>query len=265
MDSEMIHNSQQVFNDFTRFRMNQTRPASSGQTAVITHHQQNTKNDEFLKENKKEKLNLPVLLGSLVGTMLPIAVMIKKQGLTLPSDIKTKPVLEKAKDLYKTFNKIEFEEKELISMSLGGLLGGALAGAATDKEKNPQNRKNRIKEFIFQALNVSIPTILTGALVRQVSKHATKYKIPLQIAAPIIGVGAGMPAAAAISNKINKTFIDPEDKGKKIHPKNYLVHADDAVSALVLAKVPLVDKLPIKAILPVIFTNCGYETGTAKD
>ena len=74
-----------------------------------------------------------------------------------------------------------------------------------------------------------------------------------------------MPAAAAISNKINKTFVDPEDKGKKIHPKNYLVHADDAVSALVLAKVPLVDKLPIKAILPVIFTNCGYETGTAKD
>lgn len=260
------NNSQQIFNNFARLQMRRDSQQKYCNPKTIC-QKHNQKTDEFIatKNKKKQKINIPVLVGSILGTSIPIAFMLKKQGLSIHQYSTKTNIIDKAKDLYKTFNKIDFEEKELISMSLGGLLGGSLVGAITDKEKDPQNRKNRIKEFIFQALNVSIPTILTGTLVKQISKRVSKYQTPLKIAAPIVGVGAGMPIAAAISNKINKTFVDKNDQGKKIHPKNYLVHADDAVSALVLAKVPFVDKLPIKAILPIIFANCGYEAGTAKD
>lgn len=61
----MIHNSQQVFNDFTRFRMNKTRPAASGQMTVDSHYQHDKKNDEFVKKIKKKNSTFPFSLEAL--------------------------------------------------------------------------------------------------------------------------------------------------------------------------------------------------------
>lgn len=236
------------------------------QNLSITSSLKNNNTPSFKEKHhhSDKKINTPVFIGSTVGTLVPLVYMIKKQGLKLPSGFKLQTSLEKLKSLYKTYNKIEFESKELIALSLGALSGGSISAAVFDKEKSLQNNKNRIKEFIFQSLNVALPTLFTGALIKGVDKNISKFKTPLKILAPLIGVGVGMPVANIVSNKINKTFIDKNDKGRKIHPKNYLVHSDDAISALALIKVPFVDKLPIKAMLPLIFTNCGYEAGTSK-
>lgn len=275
-----------VFNDFSRMSSNPNinySAASSAQKEYSPQPQQPLK-----EENGKMKKVL-ITAASLAGTLIPLFLIRKKQGTSLNlrqlsdriknkwssvsenNPNKLKAVIESAKEGYKavhkSFEKTELEAKEMILMSLGALGGGFAAGMATEKDKSPQKTKDKVKDFIFQSFNVSLPALFTGSLMHMIEKNASKFKnvIPLKIAATVVGVGAGMPVAAMVSNKINKTFVDENDKGKKIHPKNYLVHADDAVSALVLAKVPFIDKLPVKEILPAIFAKCGYETGTGEE
>jgi hypothetical protein len=68
-----------------------------------------------------------------------------------------------------------------------------------------------------------------------------------------------MPLAAAVANKIT----DPNDfeADRKINAKDLVVNLDDALGALVLAKIPIVDKLHAEKLLPAIYAWCGYRAG----
>lgn len=278
----------------TTFKNFRTTPEQkqAGNFAFQKQSQQAKK--EEVQNNKKT--NLIIAAASLAGAIIPLMLIRKHQGIKIDkeklftnlkgqlSEIKKSPidknekfqkgvkaVFDNLKNKYavihKSFFDTETEAKEMIMMSLGSLGAGFAAGMITDKEKSPKKNKSRIKDFVFQAFNVSIPTLLTGALLSVIEKNRAifkKQKIS-KFLAIATGVGAGMPVATIISNKINKTFIDPNDKGRKIHPKNYLVHTDDAVAALALAKVPFADNLPVKEVLPLIFANCGYETGKGEE
>ena len=68
-----------------------------------------------------------------------------------------------------------------------------------------------------------------------------------------------MHGAAALSNIV----CDPEDKrpDRKLTLRDSLANLDDLVGVLVLAKFPIVDKLYLDKLLPVIYGYCGYRAG----
>lgn len=68
-----------------------------------------------------------------------------------------------------------------------------------------------------------------------------------------------MYGSAALANLIT----DPKDKypDRKLTPKDALANIDDGIGALALAKIPMLDKLNISGILPLIYTACGYRAG----
>ena len=82
-----------------------------------------------------------------------------------------------------------------------------------------------------------------------------------KIAGTLLGVFAGMQVAAFLSNKIN----DPQDKvpDRKLTLKDSVANVDDVFGALVLAKIPIAQKLHVEKILPAIFSWCGYRAGNS--
>ena len=132
-----------------------------------------------------------------------------------------------------------------------------MTGIAVDKKTN---RKQKINEGVFQFMNATVPTMLVGGAMELI-KDNEKYKNSksVKVAAIVTGLIAGMPLAAFISNIIN----DPKDKepDRKLTLKDSIINMDDALGALVVAKIPVVDKLHLEKIMPAIFAWCGYRAG----
>lgn len=191
-------------------------------------------------EDADTKTKAKIAAGSILATILPMILIAKKQ----PHGLK------KIKDLFN----IEYGVKDVIALSSASIFGGVLTGIVVDKKAD---KKRKAKEGVFQFMNAVVPTALVGGAM-QLLKDNTKYKNsrPVKIAAIVTSLVAGMPLAAWISNIIN----DPKDKepDRKLTLKDSIVNMDDALGALVVAKVPVfgLDKL-----LPVIFAWCGYRAG----
>ena len=68
-----------------------------------------------------------------------------------------------------------------------------------------------------------------------------------------------MKAFFNFSNKIN----DPHDKvpDRKLTFKDSIANIDDALGVLILAKVPIAEKLHVDKTLPAIYSWCGYRAG----
>ena len=119
------------------------------------------------------------------------------------------------------------------------------------------DKKRKINEGVFQFLNATVPTALVGGAMKLIEDN-TKYQNSraVKAAAIVISLIAGMPLAAFLANIIN----DPKDKepDRKLTLKDSIVNMDDALGALVVAKIPVggLDKL-----LPAIFAWCGYRAG----
>jgi hypothetical protein len=144
--------------------------------------------------------------------------------------------LKKVADLFR----IDYGLKEILTLSTSSILGGALAGMAVDKKTN---KKRKLNEAVFQFMNATIPTSLVGGTLGLV-KDNTKYKNSkiVKIGAISASLVAGMPTAAWLSNIIN----DPKDKepDRKLYLKDAIINMDDAIGALIVAKVPIIDKTP---------------------
>ena len=129
-----------------------------------------------------------------------------------------------------------------------------MTGIAVDKKTN---RKQKINEGVFQFMNATVPTMLVGGAMELI-KDNEKYKNSksVKVAGIVTGLIAGMPF---ISNIIN----DPKDKepDRKLTLKDSIINMDDALGALVVAKIPVVDKLHLEKIMPAIFAWCGYRAG----
>lgn len=177
--------------------------------------------------------------GSLIGTALPLLMIMKKQGLKNPF-------------------KVKYDLKSMLILSATPILGGVLAGMiGTDKKE----RSAKAQEGVFQFLNSSVPTWLTGAALRlcETSKNMNNnFAKSISMAGAIL---IGMLGAAELSNMI----CDPKDKypDRKLTLKDTIANLDDMVGLLVLAKFPLAEKLHIEKILPFIYTLCGFRAGKA--
>ena len=187
------------------------------------------------KETNSDKIKAAI--GSIIGTLIPMALMMKKQGVRNPL-------------------KLKYGLKDMLIMSATPILGGVTVGMiGNDLETN----YGKSREGVFQFFNAAIPTWLAGGALRLCETTKSINNIPAKMASILGAVIVGMYGAASISNLI----CDPKDKhpDRKLSIKDSLANLDDAVGVLVLAKFPLADKLHIEKILPAIYASCGYRAG----
>lgn len=187
-------------------------------------------------KKSENKVKAASALGGIIGALVPVLIFAKKQN--------------------KNILKLDYKLKEMLSVSVGAIFGGTAAGIVADKKKNA---RPKIKEGIFQLLNASIP-LLTIPPITEFMKNSPKLNnIPCKVAGVTAGLFAGMVVAADLANRIN----DPKDvePDRKLNYKDALANLDDVMGALVLAKLPLIDKLPIEPLLPAIYAWCGYRAG----
>lgn len=198
------------------------------------------RNHRVVEADKNTKIKIAA--GSILATILPMIFFAKKQH-----------GLKNFKDLFK----VEYGIKEVLALSSASIIGGVVSGIAADKKSD---KKRKIKEGVFQFMNATVPTALVGGAMKLIEDN-TKYQNSkrVKVAAIATGLIAGMPLAAWLSNIIN----DPKDKepDRKLTLKDSLINMDDALGALVVAKIPLVGALHLDKLMPAIFAWCGYRAG----
>ena len=176
-------------------------------------------------------------VGSIVGTIIPLGIMMKKRNIS-------------------NVLKLNYDIKDMVILSAAAVAGGVSAGMiGEDKESN----KKKLKEGVFQFMNASIPTYIAGKTLQYCQKRPELNKTPMKIGVLAIALVGSMFGVIKLANLI----FDPKDlrPDRKLTFKDCLVNADDALGALVLAKFPLIDKLHVEKLLPIIYAWCGYRAG----
>lgn len=188
-----------------------------------------------VSDKSETPLKIKVATSSVAATLVPMLFLAKTQN-------------------SKLYN-IKYGIKELLLVSTCGIAGGTAAGVIFEREHS----KQKLNEGVFQFMNATVPTLLCGGLFKLSSKFKQLNNNTFKISGTLVGLLAGMPIAAALSNKIN----DPHDKvpDRKLTIKDSIANIDDAIGVLVLTKVPIAEKLHVDKILPVIFSWCGYRAG----
>ena len=66
-----------------------------------------------------------------------------------------------------------------------------------------------------------------------------------------------------ISTALANIICDPKDlePDRKLTFKDSIVNVDDILGALVLARVPFINKLKVEKVLPFLYAYCGYRAG----
>ncbi len=176
-------------------------------------------------------------IGSVVGTAIPLVLMMRRQKVKNPL-------------------KLHYGLKDMVIVSGSAVAGGVAVGMIGDTK---QARKNKFKEGVFQFMNATIPTWIVS-VVLELSKRSSKLNnVAGKIGSLALGLVVGMFGTATAANLI----FDPKDKvpDRKLTIKDCLVNLDDALGALVLARIPFVDKLHLESVLPAIYAYCGYRAG----
>lgn len=193
------------------------------------------RNRSIRKASNKDKLQAAI--GSIIGTIIPMVCMMKRQNIKNPF-------------------KLQYGLKEMMILSGTPIIGGVMVGMiGNDIESN----WGKSREGVFQFFNAAVPTWLAGSTLALCETTKGMNNIPMKMLSIIGAVFTGMLGAAAISNKI----CDPEDKrpDRKLTLKDSLANIDDLLGVLVLAKFPLADKLHVEKLLPIIYSYCGYRAG----
>lgn len=218
-------------NLFASFKLNDAHGTATN-SKTNSGYRVRTYNREISNEDKTK-----AFLGSAIGTALPLLLMIKKQKIKNPL-------------------KLKYGMWDMVGVSASSIAGGVSFGLINE-EKSVQ--KNRLKEGFFQFLNAAIPTWVVGGAI-SLCENSEKYNTKsFKFLSVIGGLLVGMYGSAALANLIT----DPKDKypDRKLTPKDALANIDDGIGALALAKIPMLDKLNISGILPLIYTACGYRAG----
>ena len=197
---------------------------------------------QSVKENQiptKDKIRAGI--GSTIGAMSVLAYCMKHQKVKNPF-------------------KIEYTVKEMLAMAAAGNIGGIIMGSIGEKTSDI---KKKWQEGAFQMVLTAAPMLLVDGAI----KLCNKSKNPkinnnfMKIVGSAMGVAVGSKAAIKLSNflRSDKEAKKPERKLKLI---DMIANLDDLVAVLVLAKIPFADKIHIERALPVIYSFCGYRSGT---
>lgn len=217
--------------------------ATNNNTIQFNQNWENTKNNHLNHRVRNYNRDISkadktkALIGATGGTALSLLYMLKKQKIKNPL-------------------KLEYGMQDMVLVSASSIVGGVGVGLIGEKK---EVQKNRLKEGLFQFMNSAIPTWIVGGVV-SLCESKPKYNTSKNKMFSVLGgLLVGMYGSAALANVIT----DPKDKhpDRKLTLKDALANIDDAVGALALAKIPVINKLHIEKVLPLIYTACGYRAG----
>ena len=193
------------------------------------------RNKAYRDVTTNDKLKSAV--GTTLGTVIPMLFMMKKQGVKNPF-------------------KLEYGIKEMVILSATSIIGAVGLGLV---KEDKETRINRINEGVFQFSNATIPTVMVWGGLKLCENVKKMNNVPAKIGITLVALVTGMKIAAVATNKI----CDPQDlkPDRKHDLKDTIANADDLFGALVLAKVPFVEKLKLDKFLPAIYAYCGYRAG----
>ena len=213
-------------NAFSAFK-NEPRIRNGNSTRTYRYHNTN---------KSENKVKIASWLGGILGATIPVLTFTKKQN--------------------KNIFKLHYGMKEMLLTSSSAIAAGTISGILADKK---QNSRPKIKEGIFQMLNATVPLLTIPPIIDFMKNSPKLNNTPCKLLGTVSGLFAGMVVAADLSNRIN----DPKDiePDRKLNYKDSLANLDDAIGALVLVKVPFINKLPIEPALPAIYAWCGYRAG----
>ncbi len=172
---------------------------------------------------------------------------------------------------------LSYEEKDVLLIGAGSVLGGLTGGLLADKDKN--NIKPKLREATQQFVgNMVFPIGLLAAGNKILDK--TGFQLPQipanfkyakaangilsvlpKIAVTVGALFGGMNIGNKVMNKVNNTIFKEEVK-HEVEPEDFLVHADDLCLA---ANMLLKDAKSVSAItskvLPATFIVAGSKVG----
>lgn len=254
--NKITFSSNNNFSSFNRFETEKNGKEKHKNSNFIKQKIHDTKIDKFFWtdiEAPKKRTSVLSVIGSFLGVMTPVIFFAKKQN----PEMKIKAL----KDLGKLLN-VDYKLTQILSTGLGGVIGGLLGGLLDRKEKN---KIDKLEEGSYQLMNIAFPAILVDKGIKICKKIPKLNNNIAKLAISALGIVAGAGTAVIASNKLDDLFFDKylPDEDRKFKKKDFIVHIDDVLGALVLAKFPLADKLHIDKILPLIYTWSGYHVGDA--
>lgn len=219
---------------------------------------------------RKKGLNIPVLISSTAGTMIPLYVIARKQGGSL---LKLSPFRFMAIFKNGTKSNVKLDKiTDILTIAAGSITGGLLGGIIRDKGKNT---KEKVKEATSQMIaNIGAPMIAVCGLIKFIDKKLPKtaskwVRILSKAGATVSGIIGGYLLGSTAVKFINNKIIDKNNKfERKIQVKDLIYQADELSAACAVsntnASIPFI-KLTASELLgkviPFFFISAGYETG----
>lgn len=186
-----------------------------------------------------------------LGVAASSAILAKKAGYSL----KPTKMLKNIKNSY--LAKVEFHDKEVISIGAGSCIGGLTGGYIIDHD--PRNRRSKNREAVMQIGNISIP-ILT---VERFAEFGERFgKITKGISA-VIGIFVGVHLANFLMNKFSNFVFQNKNDERDVKATDFSAHLDD----MIVAASCISDNEYVQAIariIPLALTIPGFEVGTKK-
>lgn len=225
-----FNTKQNVFERTSRLHQTELEVANKKRTLMQLRY----KREKQVSKQDKVK----AFAGATIGTLIPMLIFSKLQK--------------------KSFLKMQYKYKEITSMSLAANVGSI---AVSSIKKPEDEKKKKLNEGIFQVINSILPMTFVDSSLKLCEKFKKTNNSAAKIGASVLGVVAGTQLGIKLANKIT----DPKDlvPDRKYTAKDAIANIDDAVSILVLGKVPFADKLHIEKALPLIYTYSGYRAGTS--
>jgi hypothetical protein len=216
----------------------------------------------------ERKTSMPVAIGSLIGTLLPMILLASRQG-----------KFKDAKGLSKVLAPfmVDYGVKEIIGLGGSAVLGGLLGGVIHDKGEDTWAK---VKEGNYQFItNITMPVLFCEFYKRMVKKLGKQFpkvgflssekmltKITRSTLVGLIGVVSGVTTGAFLSNQLNKRIHKDEIPPRKIHAKDFLIQVDDMIAGFTvtgaLENVAILCHLD--KVLPLVYFLSGLETGNEK-
>ena len=235
----------------------------------------NVLNDKLQSRQVMQQQNLPKVtttkkqyLFSTIGSSIGIACAL---GYAYKSKKQTNPFV--------SLKNMSYDEKDILAIGAGAILGGLSGGMAIDKNNNIAKLREASSQF-FGSLLCPVGLLMAAENVLDKSefkfkklngnskfiKHTNNFLSALpKIAVTIGSLVVGMNVGNSIMNKINNKIFG-EAQYRKVETSDYLIHSDDLCVALSLL---LKDSKGIQSFmakaLPASFVLAGVKTGIANN
>lgn len=214
------------------------------------------------EKNNKRKIAAASIAGSAIGiagSVAGIYAMAKKGN----------PAL--------TLKKLSYDEKDVLLIGAGSVLGGLAGGLIADRNK--ENVKPKLREAsqqffgnmlcpigflavgnkILEKTNFKLPKINSNSKPAQVINGVTSV-LP-KVVVTVASLVGGMELGNKVMNKVNNKIFKEEVK-HDVNVEDYFVHADDLclTANMLLKDAKLISRLTSK-VLPATFIVAGSKTG----